>query len=897
MTNGGRCKTFLYKSNVSGSPFTVSIQLKGMASLSSQISNIRQAIASTEESWDDSQAIEAINEQFASWNDLVAYADDSKGTTRLEGEVEKCRRIQSESEAELDVVESRIRDITAQARTRLQSLLDSAQNLSLSRYELIDTLGRLERELLGSRDENDASNVVGDGTGQRETSENDPLSVLLRLEKVHERMDELARSMRWIAVLEQVAVLSQETLQPLQEASGSSSSSLTALPKYKTLYRLVSDMQRTLPRSMNLLKVSEEVRRQTWKALKDRLNDNLANALEAIGWPRKINYPSLSVEVRKNFERAFRELLQLQQEGEKLYHQDQEQTPVDPITIRALYPFVVMAKPVALRFRFHFEGDRGTNRLDKPEWAFSHVLDLIFEQRSFAEGYLQPLLARSGFGNVNATSEMIAQLLPLPLALLRHRFPHLLEHPALLAHTVYQTVVFDDSIRQNGFNYGRTWKAVHARRYMAKDIDTQAEQDEEWMGLTEEVLSTEDWFDRWLSGEKKFADDQFHDIISSDEAWTIVEPESTGQAQGTDESNEASEANYRPTMGARKVKALIEQVADRYASLPTLKHRYPFLASIQVPLLKAFHGRVAGSLDAFETLSSAFVRAVPGALSGHAGGASDPAKMTRGVNGLQRLAKAWISAAWVRDAIATWQDEVIYLQMSADIQSDSTYSRKAVDDGIITPYSRDPNIYQLRLEEFDLLLVRAEDLIIKHITHEVEKDLKQHLTRRWDTAQAPEELRLDTALVMPLTTFSAQLAHLARILPPATTRRSYRSIVSHVSNHIMQRAVYAGWSKFSAIGGQELLGEVEAWIEASRHGLEGSNVIRFPEIAWSQLYEAAKVLALPKDVTPEKTMTFSQAMALVFGNEYNRFTESLGLKEMSQDQAQSIMRRRIECWR
>lgn len=70
-----------------------------------------------------------------------------------------------------------------------------------------------------------------------------------------------------------VLCISQETLQPLQEASGSSSSSLTALPKYKTLYRLVSDMQRTLPRSMNLLKVSEEVRRQTWKALKDRLNE------------------------------------------------------------------------------------------------------------------------------------------------------------------------------------------------------------------------------------------------------------------------------------------------------------------------------------------------------------------------------------------------------------------------------------------------------------------------------------------------------------------------------------------------------------------------------------------------------------------------------------------------
>jgi hypothetical protein len=95
---------------------------------------------------------------------------------------------------------------------------------------------------------------------------------------------------------------------------------------------------------------------------------------------------------------------------------------------------------------------------------------------------------------------MIAQLLPLPLALLRHRFPYLLDHPALLAHTVYQTVVFDDSIRQNGFDYARTWKALHTRLYRDETVP---QEDSGWMGLTEEVLSTEDWFERWLSGEKK----------------------------------------------------------------------------------------------------------------------------------------------------------------------------------------------------------------------------------------------------------------------------------------------------------------------------------------------------------------------------------------------------------
>ena len=30
-----------------------------------------------------------------------------------------------------------------------------------------------------------------------------------------------------------------------------------------------------------------------------------------------------------------------------------------------LYPLATLVRPVALRFKFHFEGDRQTNRLDK----------------------------------------------------------------------------------------------------------------------------------------------------------------------------------------------------------------------------------------------------------------------------------------------------------------------------------------------------------------------------------------------------------------------------------------------------------------------------------------------------------------------------------------------------
>jgi hypothetical protein len=65
-------------------------------------------------------------------------------------------------------------------------------------------LGRLERELLGGKE--DSKGTIHEGEAES-VMDGDALSVLRRLEAVHSRMDELARSMRWIAVLEQVAVL------------------------------------------------------------------------------------------------------------------------------------------------------------------------------------------------------------------------------------------------------------------------------------------------------------------------------------------------------------------------------------------------------------------------------------------------------------------------------------------------------------------------------------------------------------------------------------------------------------------------------------------------------------------------------------------------------------------
>lgn len=146
----------------------------------------------------------------------------------------------------------------------------------------------------------------------------------------------------------------------------------------------------------------------------------------------------------------------------------------------------------------------------------------------------------------------------------------------------------------------------------------------------------------------------------------------------------------KPTVSARRVKALMEQITgtssllllatlslstiaylpviillrcipDRYAHLPHLPHRLQFLLTIQLPLLSSYLSRISSSLDAYENLSSSLMRVVPGALAGQAGytGVAERQKLTSGAEGLKRLWKACVSASWIRDAMEGWGEDLV----------------------------------------------------------------------------------------------------------------------------------------------------------------------------------------------------------------------------------------------
>lgn len=142
-------------------------------------------------------------------------------------------------------------------------------------------------------------------------------------------------------------------------------------------------------------------------------------------------------------------------------------------------------------------------------------------------------------------------------------------------------------------------------------------------------------------------DDKFFEIIGKPEAWHINEDYTPSTSNG-----------LRPTNSALKVRDLFDQVTDRYKPLPEFKHRLPFFADIQIPLLDGYLQRISSATDAFETLSYGLMRAVPGTLTGADSGS---ARLTNGLNGLQRLVRAYVSASWMASTCEEWSEDIVSL--------------------------------------------------------------------------------------------------------------------------------------------------------------------------------------------------------------------------------------------
>lgn len=137
-----------------------------------------------------------------------------------------------------------------------------------------------------------------------------------------------------------------------------------------------------------------------------------------------------------------------------------------------------MVEGLSLRFRFHFETSKPTNRLDKPEWYLTHVKNTISSHIPFLMTTVQPILESIPTDKkIYVKDQFIQRLLEDVTRKLRKSMPELLNQPNYLSHTIHEVLRFDKSLQEE-FAYAQ------------------------YTDLSNVILGNPIWFKTWFQAEK-----------------------------------------------------------------------------------------------------------------------------------------------------------------------------------------------------------------------------------------------------------------------------------------------------------------------------------------------------------------------------------------------------------
>jgi hypothetical protein len=466
-----------------------------------------------------------------------------------------------------------------------------------------------------------------------------------------------------------------------------------------------------------------------------------------------------------------------------------------------LLPLEVMVKPLELRFRFHFLGDKPTNRADKPEYFLSHVLDLLDAHNDFMLDYMQPILdQRSRTTDLDdtmytdATSAFITAILPMVTAKCLSLLPQISANPSLLSHFVHELMSFDSTLRDS-------WAYTPVPQVLL-----------DWKGLTWSMLTTHGYFDAWLQVEKNFALERYRNIRDSMES-TELDFDSTGPGTTI------------PTKGAIRVNDLLETITDRYRLLSSFSQKLKFLIDIQLAIFDDYYKHLRESYQSYQVNST-----IAGKLVQNASRVDDPSTDVSGLKGLQRLSKIFGSAEYLERKMSDWSDDIFFLELWDELQDrarrnsgvDGSVGRDlstkevasrtsativAADGGDADAETGDGALFDETESAYRGLRILVENEMTEAVRSNVRTTLRPYTkvsgwasisTTVSDTSQLSPSASLDATLQV----LSTQLGFLSTVLAAAPLRRITRQVCLAIQKDVLESVIMR--HSFSSAGVAQL---------------------------------------------------------------------------------------------
>ncbi|KAG9319676.1 hypothetical protein KVV02_005048 [Mortierella alpina] len=773
-----------------------------------------------------------------------------------------------------------------ESKERTAQVLKQAQTQSKL---ALDSLQDLESSALDLEEQMENSEAFAAGKNKR-----DQRSMIEELSDLQKRVQALEDAKRYIVILSRTQRLTSESRELLQ------TSTVQALVPYRSLVDLSNNVKQTVAsqdtKLERYLSASVEGLLQDFKAY---LSRKFQASLDAIGWPKPIaDLSTITTDKLDDFEASFKEFLLLQEPTFGTLDRFSNK-PYPPLLTTEL-----MVAPLIMRFKFHFEGKRPTNRLDKPEWYLTHILELIKDHAPFIQDYVQGIVQATEYKEYDVKNDFIRLLLEAVERKIRLSVPAMLASPEILSHAIHEALRFDRTLREN-------------EDYIPPGQTT------DWQGTVQVYLGNREWLKTWLRVEKEFAVARYTQIMEDVDAWQPA-------------YDDMGEKEYIiPTKSAEKLMDLLEIVTERYKPLPVLEHQ-TFLLDIQLDILLAYHRHIRGLVDQHESLTYSFVRVMPGA-------ASADELNTMGIEGLRNLCQWLSSVEYVSTTLKDWAEDVFFLEMYKEItdrtqkiinplNSDNEDSEPE-DMASRTRLDENGTIFDESVKGFGSLSKRIQDLIVRNITKDVFGSMKSYVSlRSWpqiemsamdSNPQSPwmqepllsqhdNEDDVSPELYHPLTILTHSLEFLAATMPTRQFTTLYRQVAMEMQDFMWQKVIMK--NSFSELGGLQFARDV-------RVGLFGASRrwIKKPENYHRKLRDASILLSLQsakansppamisfdQDSSKEKgptARTLAQIMAVLFDEDLEvatvkRRLEEIGVLHLGINEAKDVIRRRVECWR
>ncbi|KAJ2899119.1 hypothetical protein IWW38_001111 [Coemansia aciculifera] len=377
----------------------------------------------------------------------------------------------------------------------------------------------------------------------------------------------------------------------------------------------------------NLLEYIKHSVQDIWSEATQAAASAQSEALSKLGWPAKMDLSSVSAVGA--FDASFSALASLDQ----ITRAANDVLARCDIPLRAddapPLPLECMARAVDIRMRYHFESLRTTSRADKPEWWLSQVLGMLRNIVSFLESHVQRLVKGTALPQVDARNEFIRLILPVVLRKLAHDRLDYIASALVIAHVVHELADFEHTLRDVYFYDGPS--------------------------VLEQFLADSELFSAWVEAERASAAESYMQTIAEPNPFELVYED---DMLGVDDA--------KPSRLAEKVVLVIEDIAERYAVVPSCMQRLQLLSTAQFPIIIALVEDIEGEIDEFSRISLAFIRdsGIASAISTTRNTAATQSPL---VSQLSRLA-SWYQTIWyVEEAASDWNNSATYVDLWAAV--------------------------------------------------------------------------------------------------------------------------------------------------------------------------------------------------------------------------------------